>query len=265
MLLCQISDPHIVREGTLAYGRIDTPRLLERAVGKILALPRLPDALVATGDLTDHATAEEYGLLRELLAPLSAKMPLYLAVGNHDGRDALRAAFPEHRHLAGEGGFVQYAVDAGPLRLVVLDTLVPGAPGGALCAQRLQWLARTLAASDRPTVIAQHHPPFVTGMTIMDQMTLARPHEEAAVIAPHGQVERVISGHYHRNIVARFASTVASVCPSTAHQLVLNLAPDADIRFAYEPSAFQLHLWNGSSLVTHTQLVEDFESWGSRA
>jgi 3',5'-cyclic-AMP phosphodiesterase len=265
MLLCQISDPHIVKEGTLAYGRIDTPRMLERCVRKILALPRQPDLVVATGDLTDHAAADEYAVLRNLLAPLAAKMPVYLAVGNHDDRDALRAAFPEHLYLAGHDGYIQYVVEDFPLRLVVLDTLIPGAPGGELCAERLRWLDHTLAASDRPTVVAQHHPPFVTGMTVMDQMTLADPDAEAAVIGKYRHVERVICGHYHRNIQARFAGTIASVCPSSAHQLLLDLVPSAGIRFTFEPSSFHLHLWNGQQLVTHTALVEDFPTWGSHA
>jgi hypothetical protein len=101
-------------------------------------------------------------------------------------------------------------------------------------------------------------------MTIMDGMTLADRDAEAAVVGRYGHVERVISGHYHRNIQARFAGTIASVCPSVAHQLLLDLVPGADIRFTFEPSAFHLHLWNGVQLVTHTQLVEDFPSWGSR-
>lgn len=264
MLLCQISDPHVVRENTLAYGRIDTPRMLERCVRKVLALPRRPDAVVATGDLTDHAQADEYGTLRELLQPLMDAMPVYLAVGNHDDRDALRAAFPEHRHLAGEAGFVQYTVDDLAVRLVVLDTLIPGAPGGRLCERRLAWLNRTLAASSRPTIVAQHHPPLATGISVMDAMALADPADEAAIIARHPHVERIICGHYHRNVQARFAGTVASVCPSSAHQLVLDLVPGADIRFTFEPSAFHLHLWNGAQLITHTQLVEDYPSWGSR-
>lgn len=264
MLLCQISDPHIVGEGRLAYGRIDTPRMLERCVSKVLALPRRPDAVVATGDLTDHATAEEYAVLRRLLAPLAAQMPVYLAVGNHDDRNALREAFPEHRYLAGENGFVQYVVDDLAVRLIVLDTLVPGAPGGALCDARLDWLDRMLAQSDRATIIAQHHPPLVTGMTVMDRMALADPAGEAAVISRYPHVERVICGHYHRNIQARFAGTIASVCPSTAHQLLLDLVPDANIRFTFEPSAFHLHFWNGTQVVTHTQVIDDFPSWGSR-
>jgi 3',5'-cyclic AMP phosphodiesterase CpdA len=156
MLLCQISDPHLVPEGSLAYGRVDTPAMLDRCVRKIAALPRRPDAVVATGDLTDNATAAEYGLRAELLAPLD--MPVFFSVGNHDDRQALKAAFPHHRHLQGEDGFVQYVIDGFAVRIVVLDTMIPKAPGGELCASRLQWLDRTLSTSDRPTVIAQHHP-----------------------------------------------------------------------------------------------------------
>ena len=63
--------------------------MLERCVRKILSLPRVPDAVVVTGDLTDHGTLEEYGLLGELLSPLT--MPVYLGVGNHDDRRAAAA------------------------------------------------------------------------------------------------------------------------------------------------------------------------------
>jgi len=262
MLLCQISDPHIVPRGTLAYGKVDTSAHLERCVRKILALPRRPDVVVATGDLTDNATAGEYGLLGEILAPLD--MPLFLAVGNHDDRDVLRASFPKHAYLVGEDGFVHYVVDDFAVRLIVLDTQIPGKPGGRLCERRLAWLDRTLAASDRPTVIAQHHPPFDTGLSFMDRMSLADPAAEAAVVSKYPYVERVIAGHHHRTSQARFAGTVASICPSTAHQLFLDLVPGADIRFTFEPSGFQLHLWDGRQMVTHTAMVEDYPSWGAR-
>ena len=90
------------------------------------------------------------------------------------------------------------------------------------------------------------------------------PAAEAAVVARHPHVERVISGHVHRAMHTRFAGTVASSCPSTAHQLVLDLVPGAEIRFTFEPSAFQLHLWDGTQLVTHTATVDDAPVWGLR-
>ncbi|MET1537547.1 metallophosphoesterase, partial [Burkholderia sola] len=114
--LAQLTDLHIREPGRLTYRRIDTARYLESSVQSVLALPQRPHALVITGDLTDFGRPAEYVHLRSLLAPLG-ELPIYLLAGNHDDRDALRAAFPEHAWLRSEG-FIQYAVDIGGLRLI---------------------------------------------------------------------------------------------------------------------------------------------------
>jgi len=257
MLLCQISDTHIKAGRRKAYGVVDTAAMLERCVRQILELPQRPDAVVATGDLVDGGGSDEYGLLRELLSPLT--MPLYLIAGNHDQRDELRRAFADHRYLARQESFVQYAIDEHPLRLIALDSVVPGEGGGALCAERLAWLERTLAQRPlAPTVVAVHHPPFATGIGHMDRIGLAGADGLARVIARHRQVERVIAGHLHRPIAQRFAGTVASTCPSPAHQVVLDLAPDARDQYVFEPPGMQLHWWSGEALVTHTAYIGEF-------
>lgn len=258
MLLCQISDLHIKPERRLAYRRVDTASMLERCVQRILALPQVPDAVIATGDLVDFGTEAEYRLLRELLAPLT--MPLYLMPGNHDGRESLRTVFADHAYLRQWAPFVQYAIDDHPLRLVALDTVVPGQGGGELCDARIAWLDRTLAAApSRPTVVALHHPPFETGIGHMDRIGLTGIEQLAAVIARHPQVERLIAGHLHRPITVRFAGTVATTCPSPAHQVALDLAPDARDDFVMEPPAFQLHRWDGRGLVTHTAYIDGYD------
>ncbi len=256
MLLAQISDLHLKAERRLAYGVVDTASMLERCVRSILALPQRPDAVVATGDLVDLGQPDEYALLGELLAPLA--MPVYLMAGNHDERSALRAAFPGHGHLRADPDFVQYAIDAHPLRLVCLDSVVPGQAGGELCRRRLQWLERTLASSTAPTVVALHHPPFDTGIGHMDAIGLAGTTELAAVLRRFPQVLRVIAGHLHRPIQAAFANTLASTCPSCAHQVALDLSPQAADCFVMEPPAFQLHLWTGAGLVSHTAYIGEF-------
>lgn len=259
MILCQISDTHIKAGRKRAYGIVDTAALLEQCVADVLALPQRPDAVIVTGDLVDYGRPDEYALLAELLAPLT--MPLYLMPGNHDERAALRASFPGHAYLRQWEPFVQYAIDDWPLRLVALDSLVPRQGGGALCAERLAWLDRTLAARpDAPTVVALHHPPFTTGIGHMDKVALDGASVAALgeVVARHPQVERVIAGHLHRPITARFAGTVASTCPSPAHQVALDLAADAKDDFILEPPAYQLHWWSGRQLVTHTAYVGDF-------
>ena len=258
MLLAQISDLHVKQQRRLAYGVVDTATLLERCVASILALPQRPDAVVATGDLVDFGEPEEYGLLREILAPLDA-LPLYLLPGNHDERAALRDSFSDHGYWRKGETFLQYAIDEHALRIVALDTVIPGHSGGELCAERLAWLDRTLAASDRPTIVAMHHPPFATGIGHMDRIALANASQLDAVLRRHPHVERVIAGHLHRPITCRFGGTVASVCPSPAHQVVLDLSSEAPDHFVMEPPAFQLHAWTGSGLVTHTAYIGEFD------
>jgi 3',5'-cyclic AMP phosphodiesterase CpdA len=257
MLLAQITDLHIKRQGRLVYDRVDTARHLEAAVAQIAALSPRPDLVVATGDLTDAGHAEEYELLRHLLAPLP--MPLLVLPGNHDARDALRAAFAGEGYLP-RSGFLRFVVEDWPLRLVALDTVVEGIHSGLLCAERLGWLDETLAAApDRPTLILMHHPPFRTGIAQTDAVGLAGIEDLAAIVARHPQVERLLCGHVHRSIHMRFAGTIASTAPSTAHQLPLDLSPDGPETFVMEPPGYQLHLWDETAgLVSHTATVGDF-------
>jgi 3',5'-cyclic AMP phosphodiesterase CpdA len=226
-------------------------------VEEILRLPQRPDAVVATGDLVHAGRAAEYAHLREILAPLP--MPIYFIPGNHDEREALRAAFPEHAYLRQSARFVQYAIDEWPLRIVALDTVIPGSDAGELCAERVGWLDATLArAPQKPTLVIMHHPPFETLIEHMDTIGLAGAERFAAVIRRHPQVERVLCGHLHRPIQVRFAGTLASTCPSTAHQLGLDLAPKAASFFRMEPPAFQLHALRGGAVVSHTAYIGDY-------
>lgn len=270
-LVAHITDPHILAAGKLfhsphratpadaepGWSRIDTAAYLARAIAAINAMVPRPDLTVITGDLTDHGNADEYANLRQILTPL--RMPAFLIPGNHDSREELRAAF------AGDGyfprtGFLHYVVDDYPLRIVALDTLIPGHPGGELCAERLAWLDAALAeAPQRPTVVLMHHPPFATGIAHMDSYGLRDPAALAAIVARHPQVERILCGHLHRAIDRRFAGTVAGTAPATAHQLPLDLRPDGPVQFNFEPPGYQLHLWrDGEGLVTHTGVFGDW-------
>jgi hypothetical protein len=69
----------------------------------------------------------------------------------------------------------------------------------------------------------------------------------------------MLCGHIHRPIQMRFAGTIASVCPSPAHQVALDLAPDAPSRFMMEPPGYQLHKWSeATGIVSHTAFIGDF-------
>jgi len=257
-LLAQVTDLHIRVRGELCLGKVDTTAMLQACVRHILALEHPPGAVVFTGDLVDSGAAQEYAALRELIAPLP--MPMYLMPGNHDERDALRAAFPEHGYLRQSQEFIQYVIDDHPLRIVALDTLIPGKGSGELCDRRIEWLDRTLAlAPEKPTVVLMHHPPFQTLITYMDQFPLRDRDALAAVIRRNPQVHAILCGHVHRPIETLFAGTLASISPSVAHQVALELGAGAPLRISMEPPAYRLHAYTpDAGLVSHTVYVGEF-------
>ena len=261
MLLAQISDLHIKPPGALAYRRVDTAACLARTVARLNTLTPRPDAVLITGDLVDRGSLEEYRHLKTLLDTLD--IPYWLLIGNHDAREPLREVFAERPELREGGEFVHYAVDLGPLRVIALDSMEPGQSAGTLCEARLAWLAQELdAARGKPVVVALHHPPFDCGIGHMDAIRLDAKAAQAleALIAQHPNVERVVCGHVHRPMFVRFGGTIAAAVPAPAHQVTLDLAPEAPSTFTLEPPAFALHRYEPrSGIVTHHGYVEAFD------
>ena len=251
MFIAQITDLHVRPRGRLAYGRVATNAMLEHAVAAINALDPKPDCVIASGDLTDCGLVEEYEVLRDILAPLA--MPIYLIPGNHDRRENLREVFADHAYLPQAGEFIQYVIEDHPVRLIGLDSVVPGADHGELCAARLDWLEAQLeAGKGRPTVIFQHHPPFDTGLPQMDVIKCRATDRFRAIVARHDNIERVLCGHHHRPIQVRWAGTIATIGPSTAHQVELDFVGDKEAKFVMEPAAFQVHTWvKDTGIVSH--------------
>lgn len=253
MLIAQITDTHIKAPGRLAYGQVDTATMLRSCVAQLLQLDPKPDLIVHTGDLVDLGTPEEYAHLREILQPLDIE--LIAVPGNHDAREAMRHAFKDHAHLPAEG-FLHFAVQRGPLRIIGLDTLVPGAGSGALCEERLSWLFSTLsAAPDVPTLVLMHHPPFETGIVHMDRLGLYGREAFAAIVERHEQVQAILCGHVHRPIQTSVGGRPTMIAPSPAHQVMLDLSENGPSAFRLEPPGYMLHLWRGGALVSHTAVL----------
>ena len=259
MIVAQITDTHIKRRGRLAYRRVDSASALAACVAHVNQLRPRPDLVLITGDLVDAGAPEEYSVFRELVAPLA--MPYFLIPGNHDERENLRAAFPDHAYLRQDPTFLHYAIDDWPVRLVGLDSTRPGAPEGQLCEVRLRWLEQQLArAPGRPTLLFMHHPPFLTGIGHMDVQNCRDGPALARVLAPHRDSIRLVCGHVHRAIHSNWGGVAASIGPSPSHAVALDLNPHPPPAFALEPPACHLLTWAAAEgFTTHLSVIGQFD------
>ena len=187
-------------------------------------------------------------------------MPYHLVPGNHDEREALRAAFADHAYLP-PSGYLNYAIEDHPVRLIGLDTVVAGRPHGEICRERLDWLEAALAAApDRVTLIFMHHPPFLTGIRHMDVQNCRNAEALGAVVARHPQVQLLLCGHIHRAIETSWNGIAALIGPSPTHAVAFDLSPDGPPALMLEPPACRLvHLTEDGRLVSHLTFIGAFD------
>ena len=236
MIIAQISDCHITAPDERVADRVDPAIGLRQAIEIINRVG--VDLVVGSGDLVNDGRPDEYDELCALLARLDA--PFLALPGNHDDRTELRSRFGDLPDGHPDEP-IDHVVDLGELRLICLDTTIPGRHDGRLTTAQLDWLDDVLAADRRPTVVVQHHPPVASGIPSMDvRFGLAGADAQAAVLARHDHVAAVWAGHYHRTFHQRFGGTVATCCPSTALELALDFDADRAV-YSDEPPGMMLH------------------------
>jgi 3',5'-cyclic AMP phosphodiesterase CpdA len=259
-LIAQISDLHLKADQKLTYGVVDSLGALQRAVDHLNACQPRPDVVVISGDLVDFGRPDEYAVLKRELARLH--MPVYLVPGNHDNREHLLSAFADHAYLPiSAHAPLDWVVEAHPVRLIGLDTTVPGRHGGQVLDSQLSWLDEQLSRRpDVPTLLVLHHPPFITGIGHMDRESFINAAALEALVARHPQIERLLCGHLHRPIQRRFGGSLSCVCPGTSHQIVLDLEEGAPAHFNLEPAGYLLHRWHPlQGLVTHNAVFGEYD------
>ena len=259
MIIAQITDTHLKVEGSLAFGRIDTTPFLDRCIESLDALDPAPDLVLHTGDLVERRTPEEYDRFRRLTAGL--RFPFFAIPGNHDAREPMRAAYRDAAWMPPGGDFLHYAIEGWPVRILMLDSIIPGKGSGELCEERLTWLEARLAEQPRrPTIVALHHPPFRTGIAQIDRGGFGNAARFEVLLKRFDNIERVICGHVHRPITTRFGGTIASSAPAVAYQFDLDLREEAPLSLVMEPPGFALHTWQPDhGLVSHLVPLGEFD------
>jgi 3',5'-cyclic AMP phosphodiesterase CpdA len=213
--LVHVSDTHLVSEGWL-YGDVDADARLADVFAAIHASGLSPEAFIFTGDLTDKGEPEAYRRLRRSAeaAAATAQAQLIWVMGNHDDRKHVRTLLLDEEP---DEAPLDQRYDLGGLRVLVLDSSVPGFHHGDVSEDQLSWLAGELQSpAPDGTLLVLHHPPIplvqdLAAVTeLRNQRGLARVVENSDVIA-------ILAGHLHFSASSIFANVPVSVASSTCY------------------------------------------------
>lgn len=258
MLIAQITDTHIVKEGDhwLNEPATATSARLTKAVSHINALTPLPDVVLLTGDASDTGSEAAYFHLKELLKPL--KPPVYIIPGNHDQRETLRQAFKDQSYMPKEG-FIQYVVDGYPVTLIGLDTLIEGKDSGILCEERFLWLKKEMEKDGKPKIVFMHHPPAKTGYRLFDSILCQVPDGFEEYIRGRKELVTVLSGHFHHFCLSSYGNKPCFIAPSVAPvHYFANPQDDFVTALEIKEPAITLHQWHeGNFLTSHIVYLKD--------
>jgi 3',5'-cyclic AMP phosphodiesterase CpdA len=240
--ILQISDLHIMPEGQLFNGTIDTAAALRQMLAGLTRL--LPvigpvERLVISGDLTETGCKGAYDNVRAIMA--DAPLPWRAIPGNHDSREVMRT-FAAQDDWMPDDGPINWREDLDDVTILGLDTLVEGAAHGALTDATLAWLSATLRdLRHRPVLIFMHHPPVDTGISAMDAIGLTPNPRFEGLLRDHGGQIQIACGHVHRMITGQFAGRPVTIAPGTSHAVRLDLRMDAGITFIPGHSGVVMH------------------------
>lgn len=248
-VLIHVSDPHFLAGGKRLGGRYDVETNFSRTLEAIRQVHPSPAAIVITGDLTDLGEPDAYRRLRAAVEPVAEALGTVViwVAGNHDERPALRQGLldlePSEEPVTG-------VWDLDGLRLIALDSSVPGWHHGDIDRGQLDWLAGVLAEpAEHGTILALHHPPLPSHLPLFDILEL-RHQDELAEVVRGTDVRGILAGHLHYSAHGTFAGVPVSVSSATCY--TMNVArPAADVNGMDAAQAFQLvHVHPDT--ITHT-------------
>ena len=215
-VVAHVSDTHLLAANARQYGVVDPEAGLRLALDRLTRVDPVPQALVFTGDLADRAEPAAYARLRELVEPVAESLGAITVwvMGNHDERQPFAQSL-----FAEDGDAAQDRVhDVDGLRVVALDTTVPGYHHGDLTEDQLAWLADVLATpAPHGTLLAMHHPPLpIPMMPAAEIIELADQHLLAEVVSGT-DVRGILGGHFHYSTYSTFAGVPVSVAAATCY------------------------------------------------
>lgn len=245
--IVHLSDTHFVAGDAPLYGAVDSETHLRELLTELVGSGARPEAIVITGDLADHGDPEAYAQLRAMIEPVAAGLGAQViwVMGNHDDRGNFREGLLQQHPSTSPIDRVHWV---NGLRIISLDSTVPGHHYGEVTGAQLDWLAEELSsAAPHGTILAMHHPPIPSVLDLAVMVEL-REQDNLAEVLEGSDVRSIIAGHLHYSTTSTFAGIPVSVASATCYTQDLNV-PVGGTRGRDGAQAFNLvHVYEKSVL-----------------
>lgn len=220
--LLHFSDTHLIAGDSSLYGDVHADVRLKQIYTEVIASGVRPEAIVFTGDIADTGEADAYTKIYDMTSELAEHTgaKLIWVMGNHDDRSNFRT------HLLGQKAStepIDEVYNLNGLRIINLDSSVPGHHYGHITDEQLVWLDDVLSEeSPDGTILALHHPPIPSVLDLAATVEL-RDQKRLAEVVRNRDIRSIIAGHLHYSSFATFAGIPVSVASSTCYTQDLNV------------------------------------------
>lgn len=249
--LVQITDTHLNRKPGGELLGLDTDFSLQQVLRIVHEERKSIDAVLATGDISNHGAPEAYLRAKDYFAGLSDTV--FWLPGNHDGQDNMLSATAGGAEMSPEGR-------SGCWQILLLDSQIPGEVGGRLGGEQIEWLRERLEAGAEAnlfTLVCLHHQPIPMGSAWLDQQQVEDSDEFLAVVDNFPAVRGVLWGHVHQAHDSQRGHIRMMCTPSTCIQF----APHSDdFKVDDKPPGYRwLDLHSNGDIDSAVSRVEDVE------
>lgn len=267
--ILHLSDTHLTATGFDQDG-MNAAASLKRILSDARHLEGL-SAVIVSGDLSDDGSEAGYRAVREIVGHFAARrgIPHIYATGNHDNRAAFTQVLGTG-HLTPSGTDTGRGWEHGPeraavsitggLRIITLDSLVPGSGHGLICTEQLRWLAGILTEpAPEGSVLVFHHPPVQVPTAAFTITAGLRNADELADVIVGTDIQAILCGHFHAQMTGHLRGIPVWVTPGVVTRIDLT-APAHLVRGVHGASATVMDLGGPLSPAFHVIHARDPEA-----
>ncbi len=253
MKIIQFSDTHLRADGRLSFHKMDTMTSLMRTIDHFENMTDQPDFYICTGDLGDKGNVASYKVMNEMFKRLPR--PVYIVPGNHDNSEALNQELStyiiENKELSPQIGYV---IEKDNTRIIVVETIDQGEHWGCLTLKVASWLEKTiLEDTEILTIVFTHHPPFTSGLPVMDE-PFGNIDELERILKLHNNLT-LCTGHLHRACFTTWKGIPTMTCPPIAMLIELDFSPEGGDRFYLSDPTFLIHRIENGEMTSYVDII----------